>query len=1150
MRNLKKALSLSLALVMLLGMMVVGAGAASFTDVAKDSEKIEAIQVMNGIEVLQGFGDGTFGPDQTLTRAQAATIIAKAVMGPKVVEALNKSDVECQFEDVNTTAQWAAPAIQACVAQGIIAGNGDGTFAPNAEVTGEQFAAMLLRALEFDKTLYANNDNWAFNVRRDAIKAGLNANGVVVSSAKMSRQDAAQMAFSAVLYSPSGSNGYKVDGGEPVTNVVFPSLLDAVLYQGNQDEKGTLQATTASDSLAKTIHNLSESTSTDAFGREMSTWVVEGKKDPVYTVPGFLGATTWTTEKKATDSDIKNLKYADKVEYFINGVEVDAADAKAVVDYTGNGVEVSVYKNAKNEVNKVVVVSTILAQISNVNENSKTIYLSVKGGTDIPSLKTVGEKHSCYDALAAMGKGAYVLVTAANRDVVTVTEPIVVTGKVTAINTKAGTLTVDGTTYTNAKNANESVGVDVDSEREQMVYTDAAGNAYFATGVKTANDTDVVYVTNVYTGVNSMGAANVPMFQGVLATGEVITGQWTTKDGSMDFNDGDAGTDAAGAINNGEPIAYRYQMNGSKYYLFAGVDGTGKGAVDLGKEYDLDTGKKTVGGSSDVKNNYFAPNVKVVYVTGEENTLTAVVKDGRQVVTLNDATHAYAVVSEDTDKNYVITTVFVTDTPTTLNDAVIFVHKDDGCRNGKTKLAEDGKTRLYGYTVYVNGESEDIWCKSSNVGFDEYKFYGYSIDEATGAYVIGSAKKPGGAFAETGLGPGDVKKFGGSYAVSGVAYPSSSFNDYDLTGAVVVDLTGNGKNNVEALRIWNKGDDKTPGTSLMVYMVANTEDKTIVTVYVTQVLTEGLEPGAEVDDITNDFVTSDEDKTTVKGDIGTEKKDEDDAPVVGTIQNETTVGGDIKHAELTVAGEKASLTVEGVIDEDTTITVESGKLTLNDNEGTILVAEGATVEVKGTNSGTIKTYKADALKNISAGPDAKWEDAVKLLKGTDARIMLLDDEAETEIKDQTYVLTDDTVKNLLKLYVPVYAQYGSKEAAGYNIQDNTVVVKWNAGTLKAGEKVLEIITDGTRTFTITNEQSDRKYNTVASDKTITTMFDLNAPFSGDDKGAQAGVWTGTGDYTGFAGVNKTLTITIKVVDSDGKDVRTIMSFTMPNPIGK
>ena len=73
MRNLKRALSLALASVMLLGMMVVGTG-ASYADV-KASDNQEAINVLQAVSIMTGDENGNFNPDKTVTRNEMAVIM-------------------------------------------------------------------------------------------------------------------------------------------------------------------------------------------------------------------------------------------------------------------------------------------------------------------------------------------------------------------------------------------------------------------------------------------------------------------------------------------------------------------------------------------------------------------------------------------------------------------------------------------------------------------------------------------------------------------------------------------------------------------------------------------------------------------------------------------------------------------------------------------------------------------------------------------------------------------------------------------------------------------------------------------------------------------------------------------------------------------
>ena len=80
MRNLKKILALVLALVMSLSLMAT-AGASSFSDVTDGNTYETAIDVLSQLKVFVGFDDGTFQPESTLTRAQAAVLFYRIATG-------------------------------------------------------------------------------------------------------------------------------------------------------------------------------------------------------------------------------------------------------------------------------------------------------------------------------------------------------------------------------------------------------------------------------------------------------------------------------------------------------------------------------------------------------------------------------------------------------------------------------------------------------------------------------------------------------------------------------------------------------------------------------------------------------------------------------------------------------------------------------------------------------------------------------------------------------------------------------------------------------------------------------------------------------------------------------------------------------------
>ena len=74
MRNLKRALSLALASVMLLGMMVVGTSAAGYPDV-DSKDNLEAIEVLKMVGIMTGDEKGNFNPDKMVTRNEMAVVM-------------------------------------------------------------------------------------------------------------------------------------------------------------------------------------------------------------------------------------------------------------------------------------------------------------------------------------------------------------------------------------------------------------------------------------------------------------------------------------------------------------------------------------------------------------------------------------------------------------------------------------------------------------------------------------------------------------------------------------------------------------------------------------------------------------------------------------------------------------------------------------------------------------------------------------------------------------------------------------------------------------------------------------------------------------------------------------------------------------------
>ncbi|EEK80305.1 amidase [Bacillus cereus] len=109
-----------------------------FTDVPDNAFSKDAIYYLVEKNVISGMTDSTFAPQGLLTRAQAATIVAKAIE-LKINPAAKPS-----FNDSKN--HWAAPFIAAIEKENIIAGRGSGVFDPEGKVTRAEMASMLVKA--------------------------------------------------------------------------------------------------------------------------------------------------------------------------------------------------------------------------------------------------------------------------------------------------------------------------------------------------------------------------------------------------------------------------------------------------------------------------------------------------------------------------------------------------------------------------------------------------------------------------------------------------------------------------------------------------------------------------------------------------------------------------------------------------------------------------------------------------------------------------------------------------------------------------------------------------------------------------------------------------------------------------------------------
>ena len=119
---------------------------AAFTDQADIKVDSDVVDTLVSLGVIEGFEDGSFQPNATVTRAQMAKMIYVLRTGNSDASAYNND--KTSFTDIN--GHWAAGYIKYCQSVGIIAGKSATVFAPNATVTAQEAAKMLLVTLGYD----------------------------------------------------------------------------------------------------------------------------------------------------------------------------------------------------------------------------------------------------------------------------------------------------------------------------------------------------------------------------------------------------------------------------------------------------------------------------------------------------------------------------------------------------------------------------------------------------------------------------------------------------------------------------------------------------------------------------------------------------------------------------------------------------------------------------------------------------------------------------------------------------------------------------------------------------------------------------------------------------------------------------------------
>ena len=549
MRNLKRALSLTLASVMLLGMMVVGSSAKGYDDV-KETDNVEAIEVLQAIEVMVGDERG-FGPDRPVNRAEMAVVMALLLNLD-----YNYYSTSCPFNDVY---DWARGYVGACAANKIVSGRGEGIYDPGATVTAVEAASMLMRALGYFQYQNDYQDGFELSTVRQGTKIGI-FDGVGSSATEpMTRNQVAQMVLNALQSAVVEPDGNTINLTTP-EGQVYTGKVNYVSVTSSKPFATAISRTTATSVGSQNdgyIVELGErlydgklklnDDQIDDFGRPSRLWEFDGKEIGTYMKKELIrqewsvkvtGKMLYDLLTKGTLED-RNYKFYIYVDgETTSGVLGDAYFTTAdlnknnndKVGATGNGVLTQVFVDSDEKEVTIAVINTYLAK-ANADYSDKKDEVSFKvWGIDNKStpsapvyVKTLTANKDDYENIPVAGEdfsikdvkeGDAYLVNVASGEIQIMKPADVISAATLSAFSKGNYVVSDGTQYDYAQ------AIEYDPEvleqwtnsvinlkdREYNLYLDTYG---YVLGVDLVEAIDnYLFITGIDDGTSNLAATN------------------------------------------------------------------------------------------------------------------------------------------------------------------------------------------------------------------------------------------------------------------------------------------------------------------------------------------------------------------------------------------------------------------------------------------------------------------------------------------------------------------------------------------------------------------------------------------------------------------------------------------------------------------
>ena len=449
---------------------------AAFTDQADIKVDSDVVDTLVSLGVIEGFEDGSFQPNGTVTRAQMAKMIYVLRTGNSDASAYN--DDKTSFTDIGT--HWARGYIKYCQSLNIIAGKSNTKFCPNDKVTAQEAAKMLLVTLGYDaQKAGLVGAGWASKTNALADENGLLENVNTSFTAACPRQYAAQLIYNAIdaatvvwrddAYTNQNYNGKdnQTIGEKYMGLSKTVGILEEVTKDNDKDTYSLYVNTDKYEdecSGKKLLNNFTKVSKDYSALKYQKVKVLYKDKDKVF---GVYAMTDDNTVVSAVMDQVK-MDSADKIKIDGTKYTVDTNNSTVYVNGKDTNTKIAVWVNAHSEGKNIGKASTVQA-ISNSSNNKinilKVTTFETKKVTYVgKDYVNAGKKYEEDDAnfSSDLKKDDYVAISAKENyadDKVLLTKLETVEGKVTGIKGNDQVL-IDGTWYTADYKANTNKVID------------------------------------------------------------------------------------------------------------------------------------------------------------------------------------------------------------------------------------------------------------------------------------------------------------------------------------------------------------------------------------------------------------------------------------------------------------------------------------------------------------------------------------------------------------------------------------------------------------------------------------------------------------------------------------------------------------------